>query len=65
LPGHRDRKALGRNRQGSKIKGYAQKHQWAFAELETFLGYKAGLAGVEHAAPAGLIGDPLSGKEVA
>lgn len=32
--------------EGSKIKGYTQKHQWAFAQLEKFLRYKAGLAGV-------------------
>ena len=111
----------------SKIKGYTQRSQWAFAQLEHFVRYKAGLAGVpvigvdpayssrtcsrcgqrhkprgkaflcpacgsnqhrdansgfiiaqlgntiltgagagvENAAPAGLIGDPLSGKEVA
>jgi putative transposase len=120
-------KLSGVNAEGSKIKRYSQKHQWAFAQLETFLRYKAGLAGVpviqvdpayssqtcsrcgerhkprgkvflcpscgsnqhrdansgfiiaqrgnriltgagagvENAAPAGLIGDPLSGKEVA
>jgi IS605 OrfB family transposase len=30
----------------SKIKGYTQKNQWAFNQLETFLRYKARLAGV-------------------
>src|SRR5690348_925772 len=32
--------------EGSKIKRYTQKSQWAFAQLETFLRYKACLAGV-------------------
>lgn len=30
----------------SKIKGYTQKSQWAFTQLETFVRYKARLAGV-------------------
>lgn len=30
----------------SKIKGYAQRSQWAFGQLETFVQYKAHLAGV-------------------
>lgn len=120
-------KLQGVTAESSKIAGYAKKSQWAFAQLEHFIRYKAGLAGVpvievdpayssqecsrcgqrhkpngkvfhcpdcgsnthrdansgfvlaqrgndiltgagagvENAAPAGLIDDPLSGKEVA
>ena len=31
---------------GSKIRGYSERNQWAFAQLETFIRYKAALRGV-------------------
>jgi putative transposase len=31
---------------GSKIAGYTKKSQWSFSQLETFIRYKAGFAGV-------------------